>query len=180
LENGDEREKQFAEFGGVFGKSSDKELARYGKKLAKKPAGQDSDLVGKPLELAGTTAKGAGLAWQSYRGKVVLVDFWATWCGPCRREMPHVQAFYEKHHESGFEVVGVSLDQDQDALAQYLQENQIPWETLAGDETQELAEKYGVRAIPTMMLVDKEGKIVAVTHDLETLALLAEKLLKQK
>lgn len=176
LESGDEREKHFVSFGGTFAKSSDKELARYGKKLAKKPAAQESDLVGKPLELDGTTAKGLPFAWEGYRGKVVIVDFWATWCGPCRREMPNVKAFFEKHKEKGFEVVGVSLDQDQEALATYIEENQLPWETLAGD-TQPLAEKYGVRAIPTMMLVDKTGKIVGVAHNLAALTPMAEKLL---
>ena len=129
----------------TFAKSSDKELARYGKKLAKKPAGQESDLVGKPLELAGTTAKGAAFAWEAYRGKVVLVDFWATWCGPCRREMPNVKALYEKNSDRGFEVVGVSLDQDQEALAAYIEENPSPGKRWPATSTQQLAEKYGVR-----------------------------------
>ncbi|HEX5106289.1 MAG TPA: redoxin family protein [Pirellulaceae bacterium] len=177
LEDGDQREEHFAAFGGAFAKAGDKELARYGKKLAKKPGAVESDLVGQPLELAGTTAKGADFVWDAYRGKVVLVDFWATWCGPCRREMPGVKAFYEKHVDQGFDVVGVSLDQDQEALAQYLDENQIAWDTLAGDDTQELASKYGVRGIPTMMLVDKDGKVVGVSHSLAALAPLAEKLL---
>jgi thiol-disulfide isomerase/thioredoxin len=177
LTDGDAREKHFADFGKTFATSSDKELARYGKKLAKKPAATESDLVGKPLELAGTTAKGADFAWDAYRGKVVLVDFWATWCGPCRREMPHVKELYEKHREQGFDVVGISLDADQEALAAYLEENAIAWETLAGDGTQELAEKYGVRGIPTMMLVDKDGKIAGVAHSVAALAPIAEKLL---
>jgi thiol-disulfide isomerase/thioredoxin len=177
LENGDDREQHFGEFGGAFAKSSNRELARYGKKLAKKPAVLESDLVGKPLELAGTTAKGAAFAWPAYRGKVVLVDFWATWCGPCRREMPNVKALYEKNANRGFEVVGVSLDEDLEALAEYLDENEIPWETLAGEGTQDLAEQYGVRGIPTMMLVDKEGKIVGVSHGVAPLLPLVEKLL---
>jgi thioredoxin-related protein len=92
--------------------------------------------------------------------------------------MPNVKALFEKHHDQGFEVVGVSLDQDQEALAQYLEENAIPWDTLAGEGTQDLAGKYGVRAIPTMMLVDKEGKIVGVAHNLAALTPQLEKLLE--
>jgi thiol-disulfide isomerase/thioredoxin len=177
LENGDAREEKFAEFGALFTKSTDKQLSRYGKKLAKKPAGGESDLVGKPLELVGNTAKGLQFNWEAYRGKVVLVDFWATWCGPCRREMPHVKELYEKHREKGFDVVGVSLDKDLEALAAYLEENAIAWETLSGEETDGLAEKYGVRGIPTMMLVDREGKVVAVAHNIAALTPQLEKLL---
>ena len=77
----------------------------------------ESKLVGQPLVLTGNTTDGAAFNWAAYRGKVVLVDFWATWCGPCRREMPNVKALYEKHKAKGFEVVGVSLDKDLDALA---------------------------------------------------------------
>ena len=180
LEDGDAREKHFAELGAAFAKSSDKQLARYGKKLLNKPAAEESDLVGKQLELAGTTAKGANFTWAAYRGKVVLIDFWATWCGPCRREMPHVKELYEKLQGRGFEVVGISLDEDQEALAAYLEDNEISWETLAGEGTQELASKYGVRGIPTMMLVDKEGKVLAVSHNVATLSPLVEKALGGK
>lgn len=178
LEDGDAREQHFTSFGEQFAKSRDKELARYGKKLAKKPAVLESDLVGKPLELGGATADGANFAWDTYRGKVVLVDFWATWCGPCRRELPEVQALHEQHHAAGFEVVGVSVDEDLEALATFLDENELPWETLAGEGTQELSEKYGVRLLPTMMLVDKEGNVAAVAHSSAALAPLIEKLLK--
>jgi thiol-disulfide isomerase/thioredoxin len=108
----------------------------------------------------------------------VIVDFWATWCGPCRREMPNVKAYYEKNADRGFDIVGVSLDQDLEALGQYLEENEIPWDNLSGDETQELASKYGVRGIPTMMLVDQGGKVVGVAHSLAALEPMAEKLLK--
>ncbi len=175
---GDLREKHFGDFGKLFARSKNKELASYGKKLAKAPKASSSDLVGKPLELEGVTALGAEFNWKAYRGKVVLVDFWATWCGPCRREMPHVKELYKKHKEAGFEVVGVSLDKDLEALAKYIDENEIPWENLAGDGTKQLAEKYGVRGIPTMMLVDQKGNIVAVTHKVGDLTADLEKLLK--
>lgn len=180
LEDGDEREKQFADFGSLFAKASDKELARYGKKLAQKPEAEESDLVGQTLELAGTTAAGKDFKWEEYRGKVVLVDFWATWCGPCRKEMPHVKQLFEKLHPQGFEVVGVSLDKDQEALIAYLEENQIAWETLAGEQTQEWAQQYGVRGIPTMMALDKQGKVLGVAHNLAALTPLIEKALAAK
>jgi thiol-disulfide isomerase/thioredoxin len=177
LEEGDAREKHFTDFGNLFAKSSDKELARYGKKLAKKPETKESDLIGKPLELAGNLADGIPFAWEKYRGKVVVVDFWATWCGPCRKEMPNVKAFLDKNKARGFEVVGVSVDKDLEALETFLDENDLPWETLAGEEAQAAAEKYGVRAIPTMMLIDQKGNIVAVAHNIAALAPEAEKLL---
>ena len=180
LEDGKQREGYFTEFGAIFSKSQDKQLAQYGKKLSRKPSQSSSDLVGKPLELTGTTALGTEFDWKQYRGKVVLVDFWATWCGPCRREMPHVKALYEKYKEKGFDIVAVSLDRDLDALAQYLKENNIAWTNLAGDETQELAKKYGVRGIPTMMLIDQTGKIIDISHNVAKLAPQVEPLLNGK
>jgi thiol-disulfide isomerase/thioredoxin len=177
LEDGPEREKLFEEFGKLFAASHDKDLSLYGKKLVKTPEGEQSDVVGKPLELVGVTSLGVEFNWATYRDKVVLVDFWATWCGPCRQEMPNVKAMYEKYKDRGFEVVGVSLDQDQDALAAYLEENAIGWATLAGEKTQELAGKYGVRGIPTMMLVGMDGVVVAVSHSVGDLADKARELL---
>jgi thiol-disulfide isomerase/thioredoxin len=177
LEDGDEREKQFEQFGKTFATSSDKELARYGRKLAKKPAVQESDLVGKELLLEGVTTQGLPLAWNTYRGKVVVVDFWATWCGPCKKELPNVIAAYEKHKEQGFEVLGISLDKDMEALTAFLEQNSLPWPTLAGEDTEAIATKYGVRGIPTLMLVDREGKVAAVAHRIEQLQPQIDKLL---
>ena len=180
LEDDKQREGYFTDFGAIFSKSLDKQLAQYGKKLSRKPSQSSSDLVGKPLELTGTTALGTEFDWKQYRGKVVLVDFWATWCAPCRREMPHVKALYEKYKEKGFDIVAVSLDRDLDALGQYLKENNIAWTNLAGDETQQLAKKYGVRGIPTMMLIDQTGKIIDVSNNVAKLAPQVEPLLNGK
>ncbi|MFO0816321.1 MAG: redoxin family protein [Pirellulales bacterium] len=178
IANADTREKYFAEFGGMFAKSADRTLARYGKKLATPPESSESDLVGKELELAGRTLGGEDFQWEKYRGKVVLVDFWATWCGPCIREMPNVKALHEKYSARGFDIVGISLDQDLDALAEFNNQHKLPWTTLAGEENQELAKRYGVRGIPTMMLVDKQGKVVGVAHRVQELADKIEQLLK--
>ena len=179
LEDADAREALFAKLGKSMSGSRDRELARYGAKLAKPASGAASGeaLVGKPLELAGETALGGQLDWASYRGKVVLVDFWATWCGPCLREMPHVRALYDELHSKGFDIVAVSLDRDLDAVRTFLEDKNPPWTNVIGEATQELAQRYGVRAIPTMMLVDAKGRVVAVSHKSGDLADKARQLL---
>jgi thiol-disulfide isomerase/thioredoxin len=179
LEDPQQRELYFQEFGALFAKSDSKDLARYGKRLAKKPATAAPDLVGKPLELAGVTALGAEFQWDRYRDKVVLVDFWASWCGPCRQAMPQVKALHERLKQRGFEVVGVNLDKDPEALAKYLKDNPIPWENLVGEEAADLATKYGVRGIPTMILVDRKGTVTGLSNNLANLAPDIEKLLDE-
>ncbi len=177
LEDAEEREKKFSKFGELFAKSNDRQLARYGKKLAKGGKGRASDLVGKPLELEGITDLGTPLDWSSYRGSVVVVDFWATWCGPCLREMSHLQALYEELSDSGFDVVAISLDEDLEALAKFLKEKKLPWPNLVGEKARQSATKYDVRGIPTMMLIDRKGNVVAVDHKVEALRPQIKKLL---
>jgi thiol-disulfide isomerase/thioredoxin len=149
--------------GDLWAKSSDLELKRYGQKIAKGPkGGQPVEWAGKTMDLAGLTVAGDEFDWDAYRGKVVLVDFWATWCGPCRAALPGLLEVYAEYREQGFEVVGVSVDRDADALAEFVEQQQIPWPNIA-DVSGEMAnsEKYQIRAIPATFLVGADGKIIA-------------------
>jgi thiol-disulfide isomerase/thioredoxin len=124
-------------------------------------------LVGNEMEIRGTNLDGQAFDQKTLDGKVVLVDFWATWCGPCIAEMPNVLAAYEKYHDKGFEVVGISLDTDRDALEAFLKEKEIPWTILfeqpEGPGWQHpLAAYYGITGIPTVILVGRDGKVVSM------------------
>ncbi len=119
--------------------------------------------VGDTLSLAFTGMGGEKVDLAEMKGKVVLVDYWATWCGPCVEELPSVKAAYDKYHAKGFEILGISLDEDKDALTAFIKEHEIPWSqdfTGKGWET-ELAARYGITSIPATFLVGKDGKIVA-------------------
>ncbi|MGH7979785.1 MAG: TlpA family protein disulfide reductase [Limisphaerales bacterium] len=105
-----------------------------------------------------------------YKGKVVLLDFWATWCGPCRRELPNVVAAYQKYHSRGFDVVSVSLDRSGEGpkLLQFMRDNDMAWPQIydGGYWKAAVAVEYGVRAIPCPVVVDGDtGKILAVGVD---------------
>ena len=106
---------------------------------------------------------GNSLTLSSFKGKLVLVDFWATWCPPCVGELPNVIAAYEKYHRQGFEIVGISLDQDQAKLTAFLKEKGMTWaQYFDGKGWQnKLAAQYGIQSIPATFLLDGEGNIVA-------------------
>ena len=95
------------------------------------------------------------------RGKVVLLDFWATWCPPCVEEVPTLVETYAQFKDKGFEIVGVSLDSDKDALAAFTKENKMPWPQFFDGKgwDSELAQRFNIQAVPTMWLLDREGKL---------------------
>jgi peroxiredoxin len=103
---------------------------------------------------------GNALSVAACKGKVVLVDFWATWCPPCVAELPYMRTAYQKYHDKGFEVIGISLDRDAATLANYVTAQKIPWAQHRDDDG-ELAMRYGILVIPASFLLDREGRIVA-------------------
>lgn len=125
-------------------------------------------LPGNLMEITGTTAEGEQFDWDAYRGKVVLVDFWASWCGPCRREIPNMKAQLKNYEQKGFAIVGVNLDTQKDRYQKYVDDQELTWTNLMSDKKEEmgwdnpLASYYGISGIPTAILVDKEGKVVSM------------------
>jgi thiol-disulfide isomerase/thioredoxin len=122
------------------------------------------ELPGKPMEITGTLLDGKPFDQKSLAGKVVLVDFWATWCGPCVAEIPNMLEQYEKYHAKGFEVVGISLDEDRKAVEGFVAENKIPWPIIyAGKGWQDpLAQFYGISGIPQLILIGKDGNVITL------------------
>ncbi|MES2849692.1 MAG: TlpA disulfide reductase family protein [Bacteroidota bacterium] len=118
-------------------------------------------------EIALPGINGDTVKLSSFKGKVVMIDFWASWCGPCRKSNPHVQKLYEKFKDKGFEVLGVSIDNRKESWIKAIRKDKIKYTQVLDGEGWDAntAVKFGVDAIPATFLLNKEGVIVAV--DLE-------------
>jgi thiol-disulfide isomerase/thioredoxin len=133
-------------------------------------------LPGNKIKIVGTLLDGTPVDWASYRGKIVLVDFWATWCGPCRAELPNVLKLFHAYHDKGFDVVGICLDDQQESVEKFLRNKQIPWVTLFSTKKSQrgwahpLATFYGITGVPRAILVDRDGTVVDMNARGEQLA----------
>jgi len=155
----------YGTFGPLFAKSGNEEIRGMGESFA--GTMRRLSLPGHPMEISGTLLSGKPFDQKTLAGKVVLVDFWATWCGPCVAEIPNVLEQYEKYHDKGFEVVGVSLDEDRDALEKFVAEQKIPWPILYEKPQGErwrhpLSTFYGISGIPTVILIGRDGNVITL------------------
>ena len=134
----------------------------------------------KPLELKFTAADGSTVDLAKLRGKVVLIDFWATWCEPCMHEVPNVVAVYKRFHEKGFEIVGISLDSHKDAMLKVTLEKEMTWPQYFDGKggKNEISSAFHINSIPAMWLVNKNGFVVTTNArgnlEAEVAKLLAE------
>ena len=140
-----------------------------------------TERVGKPLDLKFTAIDGRAVDVAAMKGKVVLIDFWATWCGPCIGELPNVLAAYEKLHPKGFEIIGISFDQEKDTLEAFVKKRKMAWVQYFDGEGwgNKFGKEFSIRGIPSMWLIDKKGNL----RDLEArdgLAAKVEKLLAEE
>ncbi len=119
------------------------------------------DALGKPVELQFTAVDGRSVDLARLKGKVVLIDFWATWCAPCVGEVPDVKKTYDQFHANGFEIVGISLDKDKDKLTQFVANHKMEWpQFFDGLYWQnKYARQFGIESIPAMWLIDKKGAL---------------------
>ena len=155
----------YRSFGPAMAKSSNEQIQKMGESFA--GTLRRLSLPGHPMEINGTLLNGKPFDQKTLAGKVVLVDFWATWCGPCVAEIPNVLEQYEKYHKDGFEVVGISLDQEREALEKFVTEQKLPWPILfeepKGDGWQHpLATFYGISGIPTVVLIGRDGNVITL------------------
>lgn len=140
------------------------------------------ELVGSDaLELNLTDLTGGAASVAAAKGKVLLIDFWATNCPPCLAEFPKLKQLYAEKHEEGFEVIGISLDESRETVEAFQTRAQLPWRLVCEPEqVREAREKYRVRTIPSLFLVDREGRIAQVDLKGNDLRLAVERSLSKK
>ena len=139
------------------------------------------ELLGKPMPIWGADLAGKVIDEKTLAGKVVLLDFWATWCGPCIAEFPHLKLLYQKYKGKGFEIVSFSIDSDQEQLRAYLAKNPLPWIVLSKKATEQVglppfSRYYGVKSVPVVLLRDRSGKTLLLDAHGEKLDAVLEKL----
>ena len=150
----------------AFKKASDEKLMKQAE-LSVAFAEKRLGVIGKEIEIEGTHVDGKPFNWEKYKGKVVLVDFWASTSSPWLSDLPNVKATHDRFHSHGFEVVGINVDRVRENAYDYLRSDRLPWPTVIdeiapGLEANPNAIRYGVQAVPFVMLVGRDGKVADI------------------
>jgi thiol-disulfide isomerase/thioredoxin len=144
-------------YGRIVAESSDSPLAT-------KAAGAKTrlDSVGKGIRLKGTALNGQAMDLAQFRGRVVLVHYWATWCEPCKQDLATLKTLWQQYAKQKFAIIGVGLDSDRQQLVQYVQSERIEWPQLyePGGLDSRLANEMGVFTLPIMLLIDEKGQVL--------------------
>jgi thiol-disulfide isomerase/thioredoxin len=188
LGDGENAAAAYQTFGEIFSQNLDDDIRSFGEMLKTGAVRRARLLAGDKIKVSGKTVEGKPFDISQYKGKVVIVDFWATWCGPCLAELPNLKKIYEKYHDRGLEVVGISLDDDGPELGKFLKDNDLPWRILHNSEPAKAegkkrgfsdpnAEFYGITGIPTIILIDRHGKVISLDARGEQLATLVDGLI---
>lgn len=155
-------EEAYTRFGPQLAASSFPDVASHGKRML--GAAQRLNLLGSGLEIEGQLTNGQAFDWSSYRGKVVYVDYWASWSGPCLADLPALIRLRHRYGTQGFEIVGICLDKDLERTQDAMAENGVDWPCLFKQDAgwnHPMVLKYGISKIPSSFLVDQEGKVIA-------------------
>jgi thiol-disulfide isomerase/thioredoxin len=162
----------------IFDGASDKKLVGLSRFLEGEL--KKLERIGTEFEIAGKTTDGTDFELKNLKGKVVLVDFWATWCGPCIGEIPNIIEAHKKYSRQGFVVIGVSLDRENADITKFVEARKLPWKSINVEDSKKLAEKYGVNAIPYPVLVGRDGRVVSLRARGPQLERLLERLMTEK
>ena len=156
--------------------STDPGAVRIGKSMEKLV--RRLSLVGNPMTIEGTILGGGPFDWSKYQGKVVLVNFFATWSAPCRQEIERIKKSYDRYHDKGFDVVGISCDRNRAMLDKFIKDKKLPWSIVYGDrKPSPTIVYYGIHKIPQLILVGKDGKVITLNAHGDRLVKELEKLL---
>ena len=140
------------------------DMEKQGSRMVGSLRGQlNQPAVGDTMEIAFTALDGTKVDLAAMKDKVVLVDFWATWCGPCVGELPNVKKAFETYHAKGFEIIAISLDQEKDALEAFIKKENMTWPQAFDGKGwgSDIARKFGINSIPATFLIGKDGKVAA-------------------